>query len=307
MNTRSKLCRLRGFTLIELLVVIAVIALLIGILLPALGKARSQGQSAQCQGHLKQYSTAHQIYVTDHGVMPGLGRGDTGGGAGGEEGNIWVTEVGVFDSEEVGITISPGQAKLMNGFFDKYVKDAEVFTCPADPGVRYTPTGAEDGNGGRFGNFLVPDEDPNAAGATFTRLWFNPGADRPPDYIDRSRVTYVTVGGLTESRALNFLYPDRIISPAQACDMVEEDEVSRIDNSVFVAEDHAYGSHPAQPGESNRIAIRHPGMSGNLAYHDGHVTNIPNVMQKYWTEDKYLNRVKILWWQFEELEDDPGD
>jgi prepilin-type N-terminal cleavage/methylation domain-containing protein/prepilin-type processing-associated H-X9-DG protein len=292
-----------GFTLIELLVVIAVIALLIGILLPALGKARSQGQSAQCQGHLKQYSTAHQIYVTDHGVMPGLGRGDTSGG-GGEDANVWNTEVGVFDSEELGITVSPGQAKLMNGFFDKYVKDGEVFTCPADPGVRYVPTGNEDDFYGRFGNFLVPDEDPNAVGATFTRLWFNPGATRPPDYIDRVRTTYVTVGGLTEQRALTFLYPDRIISPAQACDMVEEDEISRIDNSLFVAENHAYGNHPAEPGTSNRISIRHPGMSGNLAYHDGHVTNIPNVMQKYWTEDKYENRVLILWWQFNDLVDD---
>jgi prepilin-type N-terminal cleavage/methylation domain-containing protein len=71
-STRAK--QARGFTLIELLVVIAVIALLIGILLPALGKARSQGQSAKCQGHMRQYGTAHQIYITDYDVMPGLAK-----------------------------------------------------------------------------------------------------------------------------------------------------------------------------------------------------------------------------------------
>ncbi|MHC4118909.1 MAG: type II secretion system protein [Planctomycetota bacterium] len=58
--------RARGFTLIELLVVIAVIALLMGILLPALNKAKALGQNAKCKGNLKQYAIAVQMYADDH-------------------------------------------------------------------------------------------------------------------------------------------------------------------------------------------------------------------------------------------------
>ncbi|MBL9001085.1 MAG: type II secretion system protein [Phycisphaerae bacterium] len=52
----------RGFSLIELLVVIAVIALLIGILLPALGKARGAGRRIKCQSQMRQLATAVTAY-----------------------------------------------------------------------------------------------------------------------------------------------------------------------------------------------------------------------------------------------------
>lgn len=55
-----------GFTLIELLVVIAIIALLIGILLPALGEARKSGRLTLCLSSMKQLGTSVHSYAADY-------------------------------------------------------------------------------------------------------------------------------------------------------------------------------------------------------------------------------------------------
>ena len=65
MRRRCEPGRSRGFTIVELLVVVSIIALLVGILLPAIGKARDQAKLSISRANLRQLGQAHATYASE--------------------------------------------------------------------------------------------------------------------------------------------------------------------------------------------------------------------------------------------------
>lgn len=114
--------RRRAFTLLELLVVIAIVAVLAALLLPAVNKVKTAGQTTTCASNLRQLFVACNTYANDNGgKYPNAMENPTT--SGGYEGQFWQYQLFPYLGISVSNTNDPNQVKqaMRQG----------VFWCPA--------------------------------------------------------------------------------------------------------------------------------------------------------------------------------
>lgn len=173
----------RGFTLIELLVVIAIIAVLAGMLLPALANAKQKAENIDCINNMKQLTLTWIMYAQDHNDRIPPNHGGTGESEPPDWAEGWLDTPGSSvspgnDSTNIQLLINKDMATL-----GKYNDNPGIYQCPGDKskvfinGVPHQRVRSASMNAFLNGNYLIDGNKDFIMYEKITEIAYPPPAD----------------------------------------------------------------------------------------------------------------------------------